>query len=1138
MLVERPRATAGAGLAALLLIAGLGATASHAEAAEPALLWQIGAPDGTTAEFALAPGDAEGSYKTAFALDPVYVVGQSKPAQDWPCAQPGPADVWAGARSHTFTILFYLKQVPPAGSGTLYLDFVDTHSQAPPRLAVTLNASALTMPEIPRGAGDDSIRGQPERGRKHTAKVAFSAESLHAGRNELRLISESGSWVLYDAVRMMAPEGATLAEAPTTIVMAAPVDGCLYGPENAPEQHVRLTVTHTGTATAAVVRVEGREALQTQLTPGRQTLEIKLPAVDKSRDVRVALAAGEQVLGEEMVAMRPARKWCVYLLPHSHNDIGYTDLQPNIEKKQMANIARAIELARATADYPEGARFKWNVEVLWAVDSYLRQGPEKERELVEAVQKGWIGLDALYANLLTGLCRAEETLRAVRCATQLAERCGVAVDAAMISDVPGMTWGMVPAFAHAGVKYLSDGVNQFDRIGTSLSAWEDKPFWWVSCSGQERVLVWTPYKGYSLAHDWLNFKLERDLPGVLAGLEARGYPYEITCLRWSVGGDNGPPDEKLADRVREWNAAHTYPRLIIATTSTAFRALEQRYGAQLPEFRGDFTPYWEDGAASTALETAASRNAADRLVQAETLFALRKPGEFPAADFAGAWRNVLLYTEHTWGAHNSISEPNLPFVQDQWRIKQAFAVDADRQSRELVQQALADAKPAANAAGAVDVYNTNSWARTDLVCVPRELAGVGTRVTDATGTAVASQRLANGELVFVAGDVPPFAARRYQIGAGEAAGPAQAARAGGLELDNGLLHVKVDAQSGAIVELRAGANGPNLVARGAEVALNDYLYLPGSDLKNLQRCGETTVTVGERGPLVGSLRIESAAPGCRRLVREVRLIAGLDRVEIADTVDKLPIRDKEGVHFGFAFDVPQGQVRIDVPWAVVRPEQDQIPGSCKNWFSAQRWVDISNAERGVTWVTLDAPLVEVGGVTANLIGGLSNSPLWRPHVEPTQTIYAWVMNNHWHTNYRADQDGPTTFRFVLRPHGAYSPVDNARAAVACSQPLIAAPASDTAPRAPRVTVEPAEVLATALKPSDDGGALVLRLFGASGEERTATVRWAQPQPQTVYLSNVSERPQQRVDRTVRVPGWGIVTLRAETGAATVQRGVR
>ena len=181
-------------------------------------------------------------------------------------------------------------------------------------------------------------------------------------------------------------------------------------------------------------------------------------------------------------------------------------------------------------------------------------------------------------------------------------------------------------------------------------------------------------------------------------------------------------------------------------------------------------------------------------------------------------------------------------------------------------------------------------------------------------------------------------------------------------------------------------------------------------------------------------------PGCKKLVREVRVIDGLDRVEIIDMVDKLPVRAIEGVHFGFAFNVPSPQVRINSPGAVVRPEKDQLPGACKNWFSVERWVDVSNDNYGVTWVTADAPLMELGGLTANLPRSQPNPDAYMKTIEPSATLYSWVMNNHWHTNYRADQEGETTFRYYLRPHGAYDAVAAARFGLETTQPLIAVPA--------------------------------------------------------------------------------------------------
>ena len=56
----------------------------------------------------------------------------------------------------------------------------------------------------------------------------------------------------------------------------------------------------------------------------------------------------------------------------------------------------------------------------------------------------------------------------------------------------------------------------------------------------------------------------------------------------------------------------------------------------------------------------------------------------------------------------------------------------------------------------LDVFNTSSWERTGLVTLSREQSAAGDRVVDAKGKPVPSQRLASGELVFLARKVPPF----------------------------------------------------------------------------------------------------------------------------------------------------------------------------------------------------------------------------------------------------------------------------------------------------------------------------------------------------------------------------------------------
>ena len=295
----------------------------------------------------------------------------------------------------------------------------------------------------------------------------------------------------------------------------------------------------------------------------------------------------------------------------------------------------------------------------------------------------------MYLNELTGLCRPEELVRLFRYATELAEQTGVPIDSAMISDVPGYTWGTVTAMAQAGIRYFSVAPNYFDRIGTILREWENKPFWWVGPDGQSKVLVWIPFWGYAMSHRYgkMSPQLVEDF---CDGLEKRGYPYDIAYVRWSGHGDNAVPDPAICEFVKDWNAKYAWPRFIISGTSEAFRAFEKRYGDKLPHVRGDWTPYWEDGAGSSALETAMNRASSDRLAQAETLFAMLKPSAYPAAAFEDAWNNVLLYSEHTWGAWCSVSEPAAQRDPRAVGDQAGYAEAADKQSRELLAASIAD----------------------------------------------------------------------------------------------------------------------------------------------------------------------------------------------------------------------------------------------------------------------------------------------------------------------------------------------------------------------------------------------------------------------------------------------------------------
>ena len=867
----------------------------------------------------------------------------------------------------------------------------------------------------------------------------------------------------------------------------------------------------------------------------------------KEMFVRVVLVfvAGVVLFGDSVFGGR-VEDLEIYLLPHSHVDIGYTKLQTEVEKDHWGFYEAWIEKAKQTEGYPEGARFKGNVEVLWAVESYLRESSADKREaFIEAAKKGWIGLDGMYCTELTALCREEELGKLVDYGNYLRREYDVHIDAAMITDVPGCTWGMVPVLAQNGIRYLSLGPNSEHRIGHVRSAWDGKPFYWVSPCGRYKVLCWQTTNSYHPA-----FRDEEGLKKFVEEFKKEGasYPYDVIYFRQSMG-DNEALPMGLPEFVRDWNSKHEYPRLVIATTSEAFRALERRYGDVLPCFSGDLTPYWEDGAGSSALETAMNRATAERLVQADAVMAMRGVEDYPAEEFGEAWQNVLLYDEHTWGARSYVNSsmhcwpPGSEGYKAQWKIKRGFAVDADAQSRELLDRALSGGGKKSAAVGAVDVVNTSSWVRTDIVVLPAGMKPRGERVRDGEGKIVPSQRLSDGRLAFLAEGVGVFASKRYFFEGGRAGGK-PGVRVEGNGLSNDLLELKIDRGTGAICSLKWKKPGVELVNDKWGMGLNEYYYVDGYDPKNLKANGKVDISAKERGPLVASVVIESDVPGCRNLSREVRLIAGIERVDIMNVMDKeeIPIADlvrkpeprKEGVYFGFDFGVAEGVVRMDIPWAVVRAEADQLAGSCKNFFTVQRWVDISNQDYGVTWATVDAPLITLGEIPLQPRDPYmqvtdEGELIWKKRLEPTQRLYSYVMNNYWTTNYRHAQGGVTIFRYSIRPHGLFDGGEAARFGRECSQPLLVIGADEGRKmKSPLAGVKPCNIVVTALKWSRDGKGLIVRLFNAGGGPERPLLKWAEGVGDSVYLSNFAEEEVRRVKEVPEMAGYEILTLRVST----------
>ncbi|MEW5982263.1 MAG: hypothetical protein AB1806_07815 [Acidobacteriota bacterium] len=849
---------------------------------------------------------------------------------------------------------------------------------------------------------------------------------------------------------------------------------------------IRVEISHIGEDAPVVVRTGDRVLWSGQVDTGHSGLLVPAgPNEEMNLPVRVEL--GGAVTFDGQLALTPVQRRELHLLPHSHVDIGYSDPQPEVERKQWKNLEDAVGLGLRTADYPAGARFKWNVEGLWSVESYLAQAsPDQRRAFIAAVKNGTIGLQANYASILTGLATPEELRAWTMAARRLQAEYGFdPIRSVMHTDVPGLSWTVVAALAESGVRYFSSGPNYMpglpdggDRIGATLKALGDWPFWWVSQSGEERLLFWMAGRGYSWFHGLnVGHVSDRGRDAILEyarALTANAYPYDLVQVRYTIRGDNGPVDPDLPDFVRAWNERFETPRLVIDTTESLFAEFERRHGRDLPEMAGDMTPYWEDGALSSAAEETAVRGAARRLAQAERLSVLAGI-RLPPDRRAEAWRNILLWHEHTWGAADSISQPDRPDVMAQWEYKRQFAVQASRQTRALLE----GATPRIEWTGTgIDVINTLSWQRSGLVLLPAAWSTAGDRVL-AGNEVLPSQRLSDGTLAVWVDRLMPFRSVRLRVRSGKPGLPRQPVRVDGAVVDNSRLGLTLDEERGAVTSLRwAGADGHEFVS--GDPGLFRYLYVPGRDPGEAVGGSLGRLTIEDAGPIVATVRLDGAFPGTTASTLRIRMVASTDVFWVQLDLDKARVRAKESAHVAFPLRVPGGVTRVDLGEALVEIGRDQLPGSCRDFIGAHSAVDVSNDSLGLSLVSQDAPLIELGAITDERIHD-SGTRAWRERVSPGATLYAYLLNNYWHTNFKADQSGPLSFRFAVRPHGAFDPVELWRMGAEQDYPLVAFISDNSVPPIrPPFTIQGASVVVSSLR--EEGGAITARLYNASDSQ--------------------------------------------------------
>ena len=506
----------------------------------------------------------------------------------------------------------------------------------------------------------------------------------------------------------------------------------------------------------------------------------------------------------------------------------------------------------------------------------------------------------------------------------------------------------------------------------------------------------------------------------------------------------------------------------------------------------------------------------EKLIQLEKLYSILKPESFPKDEFNKAWQKVLLYNEHTWGSWNSISAPESQLTKRQWAIKESFVKDAVTLENNLRSKLLKEFSGVGDGR-TYSIINTNSWTTTGLV---RLANSPGSYFSDSTGRPLRSQKLKDGSVLVQVEDVPPLASQSIQVIDEKPEHGSQLEILGKNTLKNEFLTVQVSEATGEIISIKDNETGSEYVNSSAGSGLNQFIYINGRSPERAQYAANAAVSIVENGPLLVSLQVKRDAPGCRSLTTEISLFAGRREIVIENLIDKEKVRTPEGVHFAFPFALENAVAHLDTAWAQFKPGSEQLPGSCMNYYTLQRWLDISSKDAGVTIYSTHAPLVEFGRISADPI-----STGWKKEPGDVSKVFSYVMNNYWETNYKADQEGVASFRYHLLFHGGFDPAAAERFALSRSQELVAIPGAEKANiKSPLVRVNSASVNITSIESKRGGERIQVRLFNSGDQARIIKPLWERKQPKEVHV--LTPQGRKKLNGAIQLEPMEILTLEA------------
>ena len=845
---------------------------------------------------------------------------------------------------------------------------------------------------------------------------------------------------------------------------------------------------------------------------GRSEREAQIDASVKAIDF-AALDRGDQPAFDESLrqsqtklkALDPwLKQFTIRAAGNSHIDMAW--LWPWTETVEVVRntFRSALDLMR---EYPD---FKFTMSsartYVWMEEKY----PDLFKEIEQRVREGrWEVIGGMWVEPDLNMPGGESLVRQILVGKHyFHDKFGIDVKIGWNPDSFGYSWQLPQIYKKSGIDYF---VTQKLMWAHEFTTFPHKLFWWESPDGS-RILTYFPHD-YAAGID--PAQMAKDVSTWIPSLYGTDARQQSEMLHlYGVGDHGGGPTRTMLDHAVRWMKPDVvYPNIRFSTAKSFFDDLEKKLPTMtVPTWRDELYFEYHRGVQTTQAETKKRvRTTEELLLNAEKFssFATLQGRAYPSEEFGRAWRDLLFDDFHDILPGSGIAVNYLDAKRN--------LEDVSRVGRGILDGSLSEIAARINTTGPgvpVVVFNSMSWPRDGVVEAEVQLPNVAPaiQVVDGAGKPVPSQMLAidsathRVRLLLKAG-VPGLGYRTYYVRGAAKHAAVSEIKASGEALENDLVRLKVDAQTGCMTSLydkrsktealaasETDTGGPtqsvcgNLLQAFRDKPKQWDAWNIDADFEkehwDLDHADE--VKLVESGPLRAILRVKNHFQNST-FVRDITITAGSPRVDVSMTADwhekhiLLKVAVPSSAHNEKAtFEIPYGSIE--------RPTTRNTPAEkAKFEVPALHWADISDATHGVSLLNDCKYGYDAKGNVLRL--SLLRSPEWPdPHAD----------------------EGLHEFTYSLYPHGgSWRDALTVRRGYELNYPLLVRQIEkhegELKDELSFLQIESDNVVLTAAKKAEKEDALILRFYEWAGKE--ADVRLHLPVRATlVSETDLMERP--------------------------------